>query len=96
VSATRTQKEIRAELTALSEQRAALWRELSQGYDGKRAAEAKRLSASIDDLWRELRSAAASARFGPREGVLDRARADVRLERELNLRLASRRRVATR
>ena len=74
--------EIRGELERASELRAALWEELSEGYDSAKSAEAARLSTLIEDLWVEARTAAARARYGPSEEIITRARAEDRLDRE--------------
>jgi hypothetical protein len=92
----RTAHEIRNELNTLSEERAQLWRSLALQHDGDKVARARHLGESIDRLWLELRTNVIEQQFGNRERLLERARADVRLERELNLRVADRRRALAR
>jgi len=77
----RTIDEIRAEIERASERRAELYRALSKGHDSALAAELKDIGASIDDLWEEHRAVKAELRFGPRENIRKRARAEERLER---------------
>lgn len=74
--------DIRRELDAAVERRAALWDELADGYDGEKSAEAARLTARIEELWAEQRVARARARYGPSEVIITRARAEDRLDRE--------------
>ena len=78
----RTLTEIRQELEELAERRAALWVELSDHHDTAKAAEAAKLSARIEALWDESRTARARLRFGEPEHILARARAEDRLDRE--------------
>jgi hypothetical protein len=87
---------IRAELDELMERRTALWKELSLGHDAAKVADCRRLAEEIDELWLELRFSAVTERFGPRERVLARARAEARLEDELNRRIAGRPRTRAR
>ena len=74
--------DIRRELEAAVERRAALWDELADGYDREKSAEAARLTARIEELWAEQRVARARARYGPSEVIITRARAEDRLDRE--------------
>ena len=74
--------EIRRELEAASERRAALWEELAESYDAGKSAEATRLSKRIESLWAEARVARARSRYGPSEEIITRARAEDRLDRE--------------
>ena len=92
----RSPSAIRAELDELMERRTSLWKELSLGHDAEKVAECRRLAEAIDDLWLELRSSTVTERFGPRENVLARARAEARLEDELNRRIAGRPRTRAR
>lgn len=78
----RTLNQIRRELDAAAERRAALWEELSEGHDPAKATEAARLSKRIEELWAEARAARARARYGPSEDIITRARAHDRLDRE--------------
>jgi hypothetical protein len=73
--------EIRAEIERASERRAELYRALSKGHDSALAAELKDIGARIDGLWDEHRAVKAELRFGPRDHIRKRARAEERLER---------------
>jgi hypothetical protein len=77
----RTIDDIRAEIERASERRAELYRALSKGHDSALAAELKDIGANIDGLWDEHRAVKAELRFGPRENIRKRARAEERLER---------------
>lgn len=82
--------DIRAELDRLAERRTELWKELALGHDAGKADECRRISATIEGLWLELRDTTVRTRFGPRQRVIARARAEARLEEELNRRIAGR------
>ena len=77
----RTIEEIRADIESASEHRTELYRALSRGHDPELAAELKDVSTRIEDLWDEQRAVRAELRFGPRENIRKRARAEERLER---------------
>jgi hypothetical protein len=77
----RTIDQIRAEIERASERRAELYRALSKGHDSALAAELKDIGARIEGLWDEHRAVKAELRFGPRENIRKRARAEERLER---------------
>jgi hypothetical protein len=77
----RTIDDIRVEIEELTAKRAELFHELSQGHDVVLAAEHKRLEERIADLWDEHRAARAEERWGDRERIIKRARAEERLER---------------
>ena len=77
----RTIDEIRAEIERASERRAELYRALSKGHDSALAAELKDIGARIDGLWDEHRAVKAELRFGPRDDIRKRARAEERLDR---------------
>jgi hypothetical protein len=77
----RTIDAIRAESERASERRAELYRALSKGHDPALATELKEIDALIDALWDEQRAVKAELRFGPRENIRKRARAEERLER---------------
>jgi hypothetical protein len=77
----RTIEEIRAEIERVSERRADLYRTLSKGHDPALATELKEIGAHIDALWDEQRAVRAELRFGPRDNIRKRARAEERLER---------------
>ncbi len=73
--------QIHTEIEQLSEQRQDLWYRLSQGLDLAAQAEIKELDARLVDLWETLRIEKARLRFGEREEIVRRARAEERLER---------------
>ena len=54
---------------------------LSQGHDVLLATEHKELEERIADLWDEHRMARAEIRWGDREVIIKRARAEERLDR---------------
>ena len=73
--------EIHEEIDALSERRRELWRTLGEGRDEAVAAELKQLDERLAKLWDEHRALRARVRFGERERIIARARAEERLER---------------
>ena len=73
--------DIRIEIEQLTEERAARLHELSRGHDVLVAAEHKRLEERIAELWDEHRAARAQLRWGDRELIIKRARAEERLDR---------------
>lgn len=73
--------QIHDEITRLSEERTELWRRLSQGLDQAVKAEIKDLDAQLQALWDAHRAEKARLRFGEREVIVKRARAEERLER---------------
>ena len=73
--------DIRIEIEELTAKRAELFHELSLGHDVVLAAEHKRLEQRIAELWDEHRTARAEQRWGGRERIIKRARAEERLER---------------
>jgi hypothetical protein len=76
-----TLKQIHDEIDALSERRRELWRALGEGRDAAAAEELKRLDERLAELWDEHRALRARVRFGERERIIARARAEERLER---------------
>ena len=74
-------QEIHTEIEQLSERRAELWRALGQGFDATASAELKAVQARLDELWAEHSALRARVRFGDREKIVARARAEERLER---------------
>jgi hypothetical protein len=76
-----TPTDIHTEIEQLSEQRQELWHRLSEGLDLSAQAEIKELDARLVDLWETLRIEKARLRFGEREEIVRRARAEERLER---------------
>ncbi|MBA3413236.1 MAG: hypothetical protein H0T09_06050 [Actinobacteria bacterium] len=74
-------EEIRLEIEHLSDERTELWQKLSAGHDPSAAAELKQLQERLARLWDEQREAKAQLRFGNREDIVRRARAEERLSR---------------
>jgi FtsZ-binding cell division protein ZapB len=77
----RTIDDIRIEIEELTERRAAVMNELSRGHDVVLAREHQELEERIAELWDEQRAARAERRWGDRELIIKRARAEERLER---------------
>jgi hypothetical protein len=65
----------------LSEERQVLWQQLSDGLDPSVKDEIKQIDARLQELWQELRLEKARLRFGERDEIVRRARAEERLER---------------
>jgi hypothetical protein len=76
-----TYHEIHEEIDRLSERRQELWRALSAAYDTSEAAELKRIDEELEELWAAHRQLKATARYGNRDHIVARARAEERLER---------------
>ena len=76
-----TPNQIHTEIEQLSEERQVLWQRLSVGLDPTVKDEIKALDARLQELWQMLRMEKARLRFGEREEIVRRARADERLER---------------
>jgi hypothetical protein len=76
-----TMTRIHSEIDELSEIRAELWHRLSAGRDPGLVEEIKDLDARLDSLWAEHRAERARIRFGERDEIVRRARAEERLER---------------
>jgi hypothetical protein len=72
---------IHAEIDELSERRVALWNSLSFGRDPEVVEQIKALDARLDALWAQHRAERARIRFGERDDIVRRARAEERLER---------------
>ena len=81
VSAIVTPNQIHVEIERLSEERQDLWHLLSQGLDPTVKDEIKELDDRLQELWQALRMEKARLRFGEREEIVRRARAEERLER---------------
>ena len=81
VSVDMTTNQIHDEIERLSEERQELWHQLSEGLDPAVQEEIKALDAELQDLWQTLRMEKARLRFGEREDIVRRARAEERLER---------------
>ena len=73
--------EIHTEIDRLSDRRRELWRVLGEGHDSAASTELKNVEASLEALWSEQRALRARLRFGDREKIVARARAEERLER---------------
>jgi len=78
---TTTMERIHAEIDVLSEQRVERWNSLSGGRDPDVVEEIKRLDATLEQLWAAYRAERARIRFGEREEIVRRARAEERLDR---------------
>ncbi|HEY7729628.1 MAG TPA: hypothetical protein VH950_01885 [Gaiellaceae bacterium] len=72
---------IHAEIDQLSERRTELWNELSDGLEPGLVQEIRDLEARLEELWAAHRAERARLRFGEREEIVRRARAEERLER---------------
>ena len=73
--------EIHTEIEVLSEQRQELWHRLADGLDKAAQSEVKDIDTRLTELWETLRGEKARLRFGEREDIVRRARAEERLER---------------
>ena len=81
VSGTMTPDQIHDEIERISEERQDLWQTLSGGLDPAVKEEIGELDARLQELWQSLRMEKARLRFGEREDIVRRARAEERLER---------------
>ncbi len=72
---------IHAEIDRISEQRTELWKRLSLGRNPDLVAQIKALDVKLQSLWDAHRAERARIRFGEREHIVKRARAEERLER---------------
>jgi uncharacterized protein with PhoU and TrkA domain len=77
----RTLDDIRIEIEDLTAKRADLLHDLAGSHDPELAAEHRELEDRIAELWDEQRAARAYLRWGDRELIIKRARAEERLER---------------
>ena len=77
----RTLEDIKTEIEQLTEERAELLHKLAEGHDALLAIEHKELEERIAGLWDEHRMARAEIRWGDREVIIKRARAEERLDR---------------
>jgi hypothetical protein len=73
--------EINGEIERLSEERQDLWHRLSEGLDPSVRDEIRVLDEQLQGLWQALRAEKARIRFGERDEIVRRARAEERLER---------------
>jgi hypothetical protein len=76
-----TPDQIHDEIEQISEVRQELWQTLSIGLDPAVREEIKALDTRLQELWQALRTEKARLRFGEREDIVRRARAEERLER---------------
>ena len=76
-----TPNQIHTEIEQLSEERQELWQQLSEGLDTSVQTQIKELDDAPAELWQSLRIEKARLRFGEREEIVRRARAEERLER---------------
>ena len=76
-----TPDQIHTEIEQLSEDRQELWQQLSEGLDPSVQTQLKELDERLQTLWQALRIEKARLRFGEREEIVRRARAEERLER---------------
>jgi len=72
---------IHDQIEELSERRVTLWNSLSLGRDPAVVEEIKALDAQLEELWEAHRAERARIRFGERDDIVRRARAEERLER---------------
>ena len=72
---------IHDEIDALSERRIVLWRDLNGGRDESTMEEIKRIDLRLQSLWDAHRAERARIRFGERDEIVRRARAEDRLDR---------------
>jgi len=77
----RTIDEIHAEIERGNEERHELRHLLSEAYDPQVVADIKALDERLEALWAEHRQTRATLRFGERDRIVARARAEERLER---------------
>jgi ABC-type phosphate transport system auxiliary subunit len=77
----RTLESIHREIDELSDRRVELWHELSDGHNPDLQAEVRRLEERLEELWEEQRQLRAELRWGDRQRIIARARAEERLER---------------
>jgi hypothetical protein len=76
-----TTDQIHTEIEQVSEERQVLWQQLSEGLDMTVKDQIKELDERLQTLWQSLRIEKARLRFGEREEIVRRARAEERLER---------------
>jgi hypothetical protein len=76
-----TIEKIHSEIDELSDRRTELWHLLSEGRDPVLAEELKQLEARLEELWNAHRMERARLRFGERDEIVRRARAEERLDR---------------
>ena len=79
--AMRTIDEIHADIERANDERHELWHVLAEEYDAQVAADIKALDERLEALWAEQRQTRATIRWGDRDHIVARARAEERLER---------------
>jgi septation ring formation regulator EzrA len=72
---------INESIEQLSEERQELWQRLSEGLDPEARQELKAIDERLEQLWQDLRTEKARLRFGERDEIVRRARAEERLDR---------------
>jgi cell division protein FtsB len=77
----RTLSEIKQDLDRLTDRRADVLHQLSDGHNAELTKEHKKLDEQIAQLWDEQRIVRASIRFGDRDLIIQRARHEERLSR---------------
>ena len=81
VSCSMTPNDIHTEIERLSEDRQELWQRLSDGLDPTVQTDIRLIDERLQELWHTLRLEKARLRFGERDEIVRRARAEERLER---------------
>ncbi len=76
-----TPDQIHDEIERIAEDRQELWHQLAVAADPAVKEEIKALDTRLQELWQTLRMEKARLRFGEREDIVRRARAEERLER---------------
>jgi len=78
----RNLNDIRTEIEDATARRTELWRILSEeGHNTEVAGELEELNARIDELWNDHRQTRATMLHGDRDRIIQRARAEERLNR---------------
>jgi len=72
---------LHAEIEEVSKRRSELWDQLSDGRNSDTVKQIRELEAKLATLWDEHRTLRARIRFGEREQIVKRARAQERLDR---------------
>ena len=73
--------QIQAEIERLSEQRTELYTELARGRNDAARQAIKQIDEHLQVLWDQHRAERARIRFGERDDIVRRARAEDRLDR---------------
>jgi len=81
VSTRVTPNDIHTQIEQISEERQELWQRLSEGLDTDVQTQLRDLDLRLQELWQLLRVEKARLRFGERDEIVRRARAEERLER---------------